>query len=198
MNAVRLDLLTPPFFAAAGLVVASGAAKLSHPEPAVRAMGSLRLPSGPGAVRAIGFVEILVGMWCLFAPGRAAAVSMAFLYVAFATFLAFLTRARAPTSCGCLGKQDAPPSLLHIAMNVAAAATAALAAAGPPRGVFAFSARLPLRGLPFLLGTALIGYLAYLVVAYLPTAFWAYDRPGERRVSAGRPRRFALRPTEDP
>lgn len=197
MHAIRLDLLTPPFFAAAGLLVASGAVKLRHPEPAVRALGALGLPSGPRTVRGIGVVEMLVGTSCLFAPGPASAVSLAVLYAAFATFLGFLMRADAPTSCGCLGRQDAPPSLLHIAMNVAAAAAAALTASAPPRGVFAFSARLPMRGVPFLLGTALIGYLAYLIVAYLPAAFWAYERAAEGPVSALRARRFALRPTED-
>ncbi|HYT81016.1 MAG TPA: MauE/DoxX family redox-associated membrane protein [Actinomycetota bacterium] len=197
MSVVRLDLLTPPFFAAAGLVVASGSAKLRHPLSAVSALEALRLPSGRWTVRGIGVVEIMVGMWCLFSPGRASAVSMGLLYASFATFLGLLKRAGAHTSCGCLGTREVPPSLLHLAMNAVAAASAALMASGPPPGILAYSARLPLRGVPFLLGTALIAYVAYLLVAYLPAAFWAYDRPAGADVAAVRPRRFALRPTED-
>lgn len=197
MSVVRLDLLMPLFFAAAGLLLASGTAKLRHPGPAGRALAALRLPSGRWTVGGIGLAEILVGVWCLVAPGRASAVSLGLLYSAFAAFLAVLMRADGATSCGCLGKQDGSPSLLHIVMNAAAAAAAVLVATASPRGVFAYSAGLPLVGLPFLLGTTLIAYLAYLAVAYLPAAFWAYDRAAGGLTGADPARRFALKPTED-
>jgi hypothetical protein len=82
-------------------------------------------------------------------------------------------------------------------MNVAAAVTAAIVAAAPPRGIFPHSARLPMLGLPFLVGTSLMAYLGYLVVAYLPAAFRAYDQPSGRSVGGGRRRLFALGPRED-
>jgi hypothetical protein len=82
-------------------------------------------------------------------------------------------------------------------MNVAAAVTAAIVAAAPPRGIFPYSARLPMLGLPFLVGTSLMAYLGYLVVAYLPAAFRAYDQPSGRSVGGGRRRLFALGPRED-
>jgi methylamine utilization protein MauE len=197
MSVARLDLLTPPFFAAAALVVASGGAKLRHPGPAVRALQAARLPSSPPAVRAIGAVEIVVGLSCLIAPGRLSAAALAALYAGFAAFLARLIRAGVPgASCGCLGRQDAAPSLLHLALDVAAGTTAALVAMSPPSGIVAFSARLPLLGLPFLLGTALIAFLAYLAAAYLPEAFSAYAGRGRGPSRGPRPQAFSVGPTE--
>jgi len=198
MSMARLDPLIPAFFAAAGLVVFSGAMKLRHHGPAGRALGVLRLPSGPWTVRAIGLVEMGIGMWCLAAPGRASAVFLALLYAAFGAFVALLMRVRAPlTSCGCLGNEESPPSLAHVVLDLAAAATAALVASSPPSGVIPFAARLPLGGVPFVTGTVLIAYLAYLAVAHLPLVFWSYGRSaaGSQDDPPGRP--FALRPRED-
>ena len=197
MSVVPLDLLIAPFFAAAGLVVASGSAKLRHPGSAAGALQALRLPSGRWIVRGIGLVEILVGMWCLFAPGRASAVSMGLIYATFATFLGLLMRAGAHSSCGCLGTEEVPPTVLHIVMDALAATTAVFMATNAAPGIVAYSARVHLQGMPFLLGTALIAYLAYMVVAYLPAAFWAYERPAGPDVSGVRPRRFALTAMED-
>jgi methylamine utilization protein MauE len=193
-----MSLLAPPFFAGAGLVVASGAAKLRLPGPAGRALAALRLPSGRWAVRSIGSAEIAIGMWCLLAPGRASAVSLATLYAAFALFLASLMRFAGPdASCGCLGGQEARPSLLHIVLDVSAAATAVLISLAPPRSVIAFAVDLRLGALPFVLGTALIAYLAYLAVAYLPEVFWSYDRSAAGSHHGPRARRFALDPMGD-
>jgi hypothetical protein len=198
VSAIRVDLLASPFFAAAGLVVVSGAAKLRHPEPAGRALAMLRLPSGRLTVRAIGVVELVIGAWCLFAPGTASAASLGLLYAAFAAFLALQLRAKTPgASCGCLGSHDASPSMVHVVLDLAAAVTAALVATAPPPGVVAFSAALSMRGVPFLFGTALIAYLAYLIAAFLPKAFWSYDRSSADPERAARAKGFTLRRLED-
>jgi hypothetical protein len=96
------------------------------------------------------------------------------------------------TSCGCLGREDSRPSLAHLVLDAGAAATAALVASVPPPGIIASAARLPLGGLPFLLGTGLIAYLAYLVVAYLPAMFWSYGGTGSGSLLDASPRPFAL------
>jgi hypothetical protein len=67
-----------------------------------------------------------------------------------------------------------------------AAATAALVALAPPPGIVPFSAQQPLLGLPFLAGTILIAYLAYLAVAYLPQLLTAYA--GRESGAPGSPR----------
>lgn len=191
MDAVRTALI-PPFFAAAGLVVVSGMAKLRHPNPAGRALASVRLPSGSWTVRGIGLAEMAIGTWCLFAPSPAAAISLCVLYAAFAVFLAVLMGAQG-ASCGCLGKLETPPNVPHLALDAAAAASAAVIAFGPPPGVVAFAGSLPFGGAAFVLGTILIGYLAYLCAAYLPEVFWSYGRSagstrtdGARRFAVGR------------
>jgi hypothetical protein len=135
-------------------------------------------------------VEVAIGTWCLFAPGRAAAVSLGLLYGAFAVFLAVLMRARG-ASCGCLGRKEAPPSVAHIVLNVAAASVAAIVAFAPPTGVIAFGTRLPLGGVSFFVGTFLIAYLAYLSAAHLPGVFWSYGRP-EASLRAGGAQPFAI------
>jgi hypothetical protein len=188
---LRLDLVIPPFFAAAALVVASGASKIRLPGPAGRALAAARLPSVPLAVRALGLAEVAIGGWCLTAPGRIPAVLLGLLYLAFAAFLARLQRrAGRETTCGCLGALDAPPSLLHLVLDLGAAGASIVAAVASPRGVLAEAADLPFQGVPFLAGVILIAYLAYLAAAYLPRSFWSYGKGTSRITSA----RFALTP----
>jgi hypothetical protein len=191
---LRLDLLIPPFFASAALVVVSGASKIRRPGPPVRALEAARLPSTLLAVRALGLAEIAIGGWCLAAPGRTPAVSLGCLYLAFAAFLARLMSGPGrDATCGCLGALDVSPSLLHVALDLVAAGTSFAVAAGPPRGVLAEAGDLPFRGAPLLAGIILIAYLAYLAVAYLPTSFWSFGR-GAKRVT---PARFDLTPGSD-
>jgi hypothetical protein len=190
---VELSLLAPPFFAAAILVVLSGLAKLRRPGPAIRALRSLRLPFGPWTVRAIGGAELLIGLMCLVAPSRPSAVALAVLYAAFAGFLVLVIGARVPgASCGCLGDHEAPPTFPHVLLNVVAVATAALVAVAPPQGIIAFSAGQPMLGLPFLLGTALIAYLAYLAAAFLPELFTSYAGRTSGSAPSSQPRPFRL------
>jgi hypothetical protein len=192
-RATRLDLLAPPFFATAGLLVVSGMTKLRFPLPTQRALEAVHLPSRTSVARAIGLIEVGIGIWCLFDPSRTSALSLAFLYTSFAGFLVLLMRAGAPvSSCGCLGREDSRPSLAHLVLDVAAAATAVLVASIPPPGIIASAARLPLGGVPFLLGTGLIAYLAYLVVAYLPGMFWSYGGTGSGSLPDASAQPFAL------
>jgi hypothetical protein len=191
---LRLDLLIPPFFASAALVVASGASKVRRPGPAARALEAARLPSTPLAARTLGVAEIAIGGWCLTAPGPIPAVSLGCLYLAFAAFLTrLMSSAGRDATCGCLGALNVPPSLLHVALDLVAAGTSFAVAAGPPRGALAEAGDLPFRGVPLLAGIILIAYLAYLAAAYLPTSFWSYGR-GAKRVT---PARFALTPGSD-
>jgi hypothetical protein len=192
---LRLDLLIPPFFASAALVLASGASKIRRPGPAARALEAAGLPSTFLAVRALGLAEIAVGVWCVTAPGRASAASLGLLYLAFTAFLVrLMSSADRDATCGCLGVLDVPPSLLHVFLDLVAAGTSfAMAAGGPPQEVLAEARDLPFRGVPLLAGIILIAYLAYLAAGYLPTSFWSYGR-GATRVT---PARFGLTPRSD-
>jgi hypothetical protein len=121
-------------------------------------------------------------------------VALAVLYASFAGFLVLVIGAGVPgASCGCLGDKEAPPTFPHVLLDVVAAAIAALTAVAPPQGIVAFSARQPLLGLPFLLGTALIAYLAYLAAAYLPELVTSYAGRTSGSTRSSQPRRFGLR-----
>ena len=167
-----------PFFTAALVLAWSGAAKLRRPGQLVRALGAVGLPARPGSVRLIASAELGLGTLGLIRPTAAVAVGVGLAYLGFAGFLSFLLVERpAIGTCGCAGDRDVPPSWLHVALDVAAAGSAlGFAAIGrSSEGIVGIAARLPLRGVTFLVGVSLLGYLAFLCAAYLPQALTSYQ-----------------------
>src|SRR5690242_10022241 len=122
-------MLVAPFFVAAGLLIASGIGKILRPAPAVDALAAAGLPGGAVAARALGVVEVLAGAAALWRPSTATALVVAALYLAFALFLVRLIRRGGATTCGCVGSGEAPPSWLHVALDLAAVAVSVAAAA---------------------------------------------------------------------
>ena len=115
---------------AAVLLVVAGATKLSRPAAVPASLLGFRTRSG--VVRLIGALEAAAGVAALLAGGAAAWV-VGLLYAAFALIVLRAVIAGAD-SCGCFGRLDAPPSLIHVAGNLALAAVsfAAAGAASPP------------------------------------------------------------------
>lgn len=116
---------------ALGLLGLAGAAKVVSPAPTSRALQATRLPSSPGVTRVLGVAEIaaaLVGLTL----GGAAILPAAALYAGFAVFTLGAVRQQTPLqSCGCFGREDTPPSVIHLAYNgVATVALAWVAVAG--------------------------------------------------------------------
>ena len=121
-----------PYAIAAGLLALAGAMKAWRPADTATALhgGGVRAPTW--VVRAGGFAEVVVGSLALVTASAVVAVVVAVSYLAFAVFVAVaLVRHLPIASCGCLGKADSPPSLVHIGID-AAAALAALAIAVDP------------------------------------------------------------------
>lgn len=116
------------------VLVAAGATKLADPAPLAEALGALGVPVGSGAVsaRAIGTVEVVVGVAGLVVGGAAIAAIVSLIYLGFAV-LVVLARRRGLASCGCFGSRSAPPSPVHVAMNLLCAIAAAVCASGTPR-----------------------------------------------------------------
>ncbi len=156
------------------LLAASGVSKALDPDPTRGALKAARLPSSSPAVVLLGVVEVLaaivgivIGGWWL-APA-------AILYLGFSGFTFAAVRGRIPVqSCGCFGREDTPPTALHIVYNLIA--TAAL-------GYLAVTDRsaVPWAGpaveLALYLAFGLIGgYLSYLVLARLPQTLALADR----------------------
>ncbi len=71
-------------------------------------------------------------------------------------------------SCGCFGKEDTPPSWVHVGVNLVAVVAAAVVAIDPGAGLFDLLADQPLAGVPFLLLAATGVLLAFLALDPAP------------------------------
>lgn len=155
---------------AALLLAGAGIAKAWRPHDTARALRRAGLPVGRGAtvVRVGAVVEILVGLAAMAVGGPLPALGVAASYGAFAVFLALaLGRGWALSSCGCFGEPDTPPTPLHLVLDVALAAGAAIAASSR-RAPLAEAASRPLWGAGLVSLSVITAGLLYLVMARLP------------------------------
>ena len=169
------ELIAAPFVVAAGLLVVSGFSKIRRPLPAARALETARLPSSEATLRLLGSCEVLVGTACLAVPGPVPAAFLALSYGVFAAFVFRLIRVAGPSaSCGCVGERDAPPSILHLALNLLAASTGVAAAVAVPPSAGAMVGASPMFGVPLVIGWLACAYSAYAAVVYVPRAWGSY------------------------
>lgn len=153
---------------ALGLLAVAGGAKLVDPAPTAGALAAMRLPSGRTVVRLLGGGEVMVAIAAVVAtPGALVAAAVA--YLAFFAFTIAAIRRDVPLqSCGCFGRDDTPPGVVHVVVNVVATVAlgtlAATTTAALPSG---------LETVEFVLfvGWAVIGtYAAYLLLGVMPRA----------------------------
>jgi len=158
----------------AALLAIAGIAKLRHPAPAANAMALAGFGVGRSGARLIGLLECGVGAWVLLSPGVPALGALALAYAILAAGIWAMRRADV-ADCGCFG-ESAPlePSRLHLAVNLMAAATCALAALSPPPGLRAAAGRAPLEAVALISGVAAAILLSYLAFTALPAAWSAY------------------------
>jgi hypothetical protein len=152
------EALTGPFAAAALVLCAAGAAKL-------------RARSGARWVL-LAPVELGVGAWCLVAPGRPAAASLAALYAALAAGALALARRR--EACGCFGEHDAPATVFQAALSGALALVALAAALAGAHGVAWVLGRSPATAAALIVGTAGCAYATVLAYTELPRAWGSW------------------------
>ena len=70
-------------------------------------------------VRAGGAAEVVIGVGALAVGGPVFAALVALSYLAFAGFVVVALRSGSPiSSCGCFGKVDTPPSLVHVVIDL--------------------------------------------------------------------------------
>jgi hypothetical protein len=174
------DALTPLVWVLAGLLVIAGVAKLRHPAPAANAMARAGFGAGRSGTRVAGLLECGVGAWVLMDPGALALGVLALAYATLASGIWAMRRADV-ADCGCFGESATlEPSRLHAAVNLLAAAVAAVAALSPPPGIEAAVERAPLEALALIAGVAAAMLLSYLAFTALPSAWSAYGS-GETR-----------------
>lgn len=151
---------------ALGLLGASGIVKLIDPDPTTGAMSTVGLPASNTLSRLLGLVEVVAAVAAVAAGGLAVIVA-ACLYTAFAVFTVAALRRELPIqSCGCFGRDDTPPTILHVAYN----STAAVALfALPVLELAPIDWGLAAQQLVLFLGFAAVGvYASYLLLATLP------------------------------
>jgi hypothetical protein len=170
-----------PLAAAALLLAAGGLAKLVRPDGTVRALSSAALPGGRMLVRLGAVAEVAVGAGALLIRGPWGPAAVAAAYLLFVAFLArSMQTARGAGSCGCFGATDAPPSRIHVGVDVAAAGAALTAAVTGWPGLGDVLGSQPGAGLPFLFLVAITSYLAYLVLTALPAILTVDQVQGAR------------------
>lgn len=157
------------------LLTASGVSKAIDPDPTRGAMKAAGLPSSMLLARLLGVLEVLAAATAITLGGWWAAPS-ALLYLGFTWFTWAAVRRRIPVqSCGCFGREDTPPTVVHVVYN--SAATIALAVLVVSGGdAVPWSGPLP--EVALFLGFGLVGgYLSYLLLAQLPRTLGLASSP---------------------
>lgn len=169
-----MTVLAGPFAAICVLLALSGVFKLARPAPTAGALRTLRLPGSLPLVRLLGAGELGLGAAALLTGWAPLAALIGAAYAAFAGFVcAALTHGTLLQSCGCFGAVEVPPSRLHLAVNIAAAAVAGMAAVGRIDALPDVLADQPLAGVPFAVLTLVTVGLLYGVLTALPVALRA-------------------------
>ena len=159
---------------ALGLLGASGIMKLVDPEPTTGAMNVAHLPSSNLVSRLLGLFEIGLCLTGLAMAGISVLVAAA-LYLAFTIFTLVAVISRIPLqSCGCFGREDTPPTVIHVAFNLAA--TVALFVVYLQGGGPVDWALPPVELVLYLGFTAIGVYTTYLLMTRLPQVLEATRR----------------------
>jgi hypothetical protein len=161
-----------PAVVAATLLVVAGAQKIVDPAPAVGGLRALRVPAGRREVRCLAAVELVVGSVGI-AAGGLALLPVSASYLAFTVYVVAAMRSGTQvSSCGCFGREDTPPSGVHVVLNVVFAASAAAAAASGDASVPLES---PASTVAFLALAAIGAALAVVAYSRLPRALSLAD-----------------------
>ena len=149
------------------LLVASGISKLKDPVPTVGALRAAKLPSSQVGVRILGVLETITSIAAL-AVGGVFLLATALLYVGFAGFVIAALRGHFPLhSCGCFGRDDTPPTVMHAGFNVVSAIALAAVAF---RGETPIPWDLPTTVVALFVAYGVIGaYLSWLMLSKAPT-----------------------------
>jgi hypothetical protein len=165
-----------PYLVACALLVGAGIAKTVRPDDTARALAALvrgrgmRLVRLRLAVRAGALAEAALGLVALALPRPVTAALVASSYLCFAGIVLVALRRGGPlATCGCFGRADTAPTVVHLVLDLAlAVAAAVLAAAAPRQGTLVtYLAHQPWAGLPLLFVSAVGAWLTLLALSAL-------------------------------
>ena len=164
-----MEPLSGPFVVACTLLATAGVAKLWRPAPTAAALRAAGLPGNRALARALGIAEVSIGVLGLTLGTALAAGAVAGAYLGFSGFVVLLLARRGRrASCGCFGRDDTPASVVHLLVNVGAAAVAGAVVVAPVGSLGSVLADQPVGGATFVIYVALGTYLAYLALTALP------------------------------
>jgi uncharacterized membrane protein YphA (DoxX/SURF4 family) len=151
---------------ALALLAASGVSKVIEPDPTVGALRAMGLPGRSLTARFLGGAEIVAAAVGL-ASGGPWIVAAATLYLSFLVFTYLAIRRESPLqSCGCFGREDTPPTWIHVGFNgLALVALGYLSLVN--RSPVPWQLPAP-EVVSYLAFTVIGAYLAYLLLTRLP------------------------------
>jgi hypothetical protein len=155
-----------PYFAACGVLVVTGTAKVRQPQATATALRAATGGGGARAARALGSIEVALGTLGALIGGGVALL-VAALYGAFVAVALHLRRRAPGTPCGCLGDKSATVGVAHVAVSTGAAVVAVGYGVGLGGGIFSVSSDQPIAGLPYL---GLVGCCIAVVTLFLTVA----------------------------
>jgi hypothetical protein len=168
-----------PALVAAALLALAGAQKLVDPAMTVGALRALRLPSSSALVRAGSAAELALGVAAVAIGGSVLWSLVALSYLALGAFVVTaLRRGTMLGSCGCFGREDTPPHVTHVVLNLLLAGVAAGAAASLDTPIVDELADHPGAAVALLAIAAVAVYLLRVAYVELPRTLVA--RHGER------------------
>lgn len=154
---------------AAIVLALAGIQKLTDPGSTQGALREMGLPWRGPVVPLMAAAEVVTGLAVIVVGGRYAALALAAWYLGFAAFVAVALRRDVPlASCGCIGKDDTPPTLVHLGVDLAFGLMALGVAIDPFGSLVDLLDGQPWAGIPLLGFIALGVYLTYLLLAVLP------------------------------
>ncbi len=170
-----------PFAIAAGLLLVAGVLKAARPHDTAVAVEKMGLPLSDWVVRVGSAAEAALGVLALVVASRLVAALVAASYLLFLAFVVVALARRLPiASCGCFGRADSPPSLVHAGVNLAAVLAAAAVAVDPGRSPLELVGEASLESTAFALLVVVGVAAAGLAVTALPRVL-ALAREGSAR-----------------
>jgi len=165
-----MTIASGPFAIATVLLAVGGFGKAVRPGDTARALDGVFTRHVPSwLVRVGGALECALGVVALVTADRWTAALVAVSYLGFAAFVTVALLRQAPiATCGCFGREESPPSLLHVGIDLGAALAATVVALDPGAGIVDVVGEQPLAGVPYLLLVATGVLCAYLALTLLP------------------------------
>jgi hypothetical protein len=163
------------YLVAAGLLCVAGVAKAARPDDTARALAPLlpgrpSLPTMRWIVRSVALLEATLGAVAIVFPRPATVGLVAVSYLSFCGVVASVRRRGGPlATCGCFGRADTPPTVLHLVVDLVLAGAAATVAFGASQqGTLASElAHQPWGGVPLLFVSAVGIWLTALALSAL-------------------------------